>query len=276
VDAAARRLERAAVPEPRREAEIVMAHLLGKDRGGVVARRPDPLDEALRARFETLVARRERREPLQYLTGEQEFMGLPFRVDSRVLVPRPETEGVVTAALGLGLPAGARVADLGTGSGCISIALAVARPDLGLHALDISGEALEVARWNAERLGVGTRIDFVLSDLAEPPAEWSGTMDAVLSNPPYVAEDEWAGLSPEVRDYEPRVALVPGPSGLEAYRRVAASAIRLLVPGGCMVVELGFKREGGARDAATRAGLTGLEVLPDLRGIPRVLLARRP
>ncbi len=275
MDAAARRLERAAVPEPRREAELVMGHLLAKDRGGVVARRPDAIDESLAARFEDLVARRERREPLQYLTGEQEFMGLPFRVDCRVLVPRPETEGVVEAALGLGLAKGARVADLGTGSGCIAVALAVARPDLRLHALDVSRDAIEVARWNAERHGAEGRIAFVLADLADPPAEWVGRMDAVLSNPPYVAEEEWAGLSPEVRDYEPRVALVPGPTGLEAYLRVAESALRLLRPGGHLVVELGFKRETGARDAAARAGLTDLEVLPDLRGIPRVLVARK-
>lgn len=276
LDAAAERLARAAVPEPRREAEYLMGHLLGKDRGGVVARRPDLLDGAIGERFEGLVARRERREPLQYLTGEQEFMGLAFRVDSRVLVPRPETEGVVTATLGLGLTRGARVADLGTGSGCIAIALAAARPDLRLHALDVSEAALDVARGNAARHGVAERIVFALADLAAPPGEWAGTIDAVVSNPPYVAEDEWISLSPEVRDFEPRVALVPGPTGLEAYRRVAETARELLRPGGRLVVELGFKREAGAREAVALAGLAFDEVLPDLRGIPRVLIAKRP
>jgi release factor glutamine methyltransferase len=275
VAAAAERLARAAVPDPGREAELLMGHLLGKDRGGVVARRPDPLDASLAVRFEDLVRRREEREPFQYLTGEQEFMGLAFHVDLRVLVPRPETEGVVTVALALGLPEAARVADLGTGSGCIAIAVAVARPDLSLHALDVSPGALEVARGNAERHGVGARIAFELADLARPPEPWLGSMDAVLSNPPYVAEDEWAGLSPEVRDHEPWVALVPGATGLEAYRAVAESAFRLLRPGGRLVVELGFKREAGAREAAARAGLTGLEVREDLRGIPRVLVAKR-
>jgi release factor glutamine methyltransferase len=275
VAAAAERLARAAVPEPRREAELLLGHLIGKDRGGVVARRPDPLDASLAARFEGLVRRREDREPLQYLTGEQEFLGLAFRVDSRVLVPRPETEGVVAAAIGLGLREGARVADLGTGSGCIAVALAVARPDLRVHALDVSRDALLVAKGNAERHGAGARIAFELADLASPPAAWLGVMDAVLSNPPYVAEDEWAGLSPEVRDYEPRVALVPGPTGLEAYGAVAASAFRLLRAGGRLVVELGFKRELGARDAVARAGLGDVEVLPDLRGIPRVLVASK-
>ena len=275
LDVAAERLARAAVPEPRREAEYVMGHLLGRDRGGVVARRPDPLEDAIAERFEELVERRERREPLQYLTGEQEFMGLSFRVDSRVLVPRPETVGVVTATLGLGLPKGARIADLGTGSGCIAIALAAARADLCLFALDVSQDALDVAESNAARHGVGGRIVFALADLAAPPETWAGTMDAVVSNPPYVAEDEWVSLSPEVRDFEPRVALVPGPTGLEAYRHAAASAARLLRPGGRLVVELGFKREAGAREAVALAGLQGAEPLPDLRGIPRVLIATR-
>ncbi len=275
LDSAAERLRRAGVPEPRREAEILLGYVLGKDRGGVVARRPDPLEYASVLRFEDLVRRRERREPLQYLTGEQEFMGLSFRVTPSVLVPRPETEGVVTAALGLGLYGGASVADLGTGSGCIAIALAVARPALRIFALDLSEAALGVARGNAERHGVAERIVFAHADLAVPPSDWEGRMDAVVSNPPYVAEDEWAGLSPEVRDHEPRIALVPGPTGLEAYGRVAESALRLLRHGGRLVVELGFKREAGARYAAVRAGLTHLETVPDLRGIPRVLIAAK-
>jgi release factor glutamine methyltransferase len=275
VDAAAARLERAGVPAPRREAEVLLGHLIGKDRGGVVARRPDPLDDEQAARFEALLARRERREPLQYLTGEQEFMGLRFLVDSRVLVPRPETEGVVEAVLGLGLPSGASVADLGTGSGCIPISLAVARPDLALFALDVSPEALDVAGANAERHGVAVRIEFVVADLETPPASWTGRMDAVVSNPPYVSEEEWAGLSPEVRDHEPRVALVPGPTGLEAYGRAAVSAAALLGSGGHLVLELGFGREEGARRAVANAGFRALEAIPDPRGIPRVLLARR-
>ncbi len=275
LDAAAKRLARAAVPDPRRDAEFLMGFVLGRDRGGVVARRPDPLGEDDAGRFEELVGRRETREPFQYLTGEQEFMGLALRVDARVLVPRPETEGVVNAALGLDLPSGASVADLGTGSGCIAIALAVARPDLRLHALDLSEDALGVARDNAKRHRVSDRIAFTHADLAAPPADWEGRMDAVLSNPPYVAEEEWAGLEPEVRVHEPRLALVPGPTGLEAYDRVALSAIRLLRTGGHLVVELGFKREAGAREAAARAGLAHLETLPDLRGIPRVLVARK-
>lgn len=249
-----------------------MAHVLGTDRGGVVARRPDAIAGRDAEAFERLVERRERREPLQYLTGEQEFRGLAFHVDSRVLVPRPETEGVVEAALHLRLPEGALVADLGTGSGCIAVALAVVRPDLRLFALDRSPEALEVARLNAERHGARDRIEFRKGDFADPPPEWDGRMHAVLSNPPYVAQSEWEGLSPEVRDFEPSIALVPGPSGLEAYESVSAAAIRLLRPGGALVFELGFKREPGARSAAAAAGFREIRVLADLRGLPRVLI----
>jgi release factor glutamine methyltransferase len=249
-----------------------MAHVLGTDRGGVVARRPDTIAGRDAEAFERLVERRERREPLQYLTGEQEFRGIAFHVDARVLVPRPETEGVVEAALDLRLPDRALVVDLGTGSGCIAVALAVARPDLRLFALDRSPEALEVARLNAARHRVGDRVEFRQGDFADPPQEWSGRMHAVLANPPYVAQAEWEGLSPEVRDFEPSIALVPGLSGLEAYVSVSAAAVRLLRPGGALVFELGFKREPGARAAAAAAGFREIRVLPDLRGLPRVLV----
>lgn len=252
-----------------------MAWVLGTNRGGVVVRRLDSLDAIGASRFDALVSRRERREPLQYLTGEQEFRGLAFKVDRRVLVPRPETEGVVDAVLGLSLPPGAAVVDLGTGSGCIAVAIAVERPDLRLYALDLSAEALELARGNAARHGVGHRISFLLGDLADPRGEWLGPMDAVVSNPPYVSEVEMEGLSPEVREYEPRMALLSGPTGLEVYQALAPAAYRLLRPGGALVLELGFLREAGARRAVGESGFGNVEVLPDLRGIPRVLVARR-
>lgn len=276
LDDAIARLEGAGVPGARREAEALLAHVLGKDRGGVVARRPDPAPPGAARAFEALILRRERREPFQYLTGEQEFFGLSFLVDSRVLVPRPETEGVVEAALALPPPKGGRVADLGTGSGCIAIALAISRTDLEVLAVDASRDALDVARENAARLGAAERVELLLADFASLPASLDGSFDAVLSNPPYVAEEEWEGLSPEVRDHEPRIALVPGATGLEAYGSVARAAARLLRPGGALVVELGFKREAGARAAVEGTGFRDLRVLPDLRGIPRVLVAGKP
>ena len=253
-----------------------MAWVIGCDRGGVVARRPDPLEAARASCFDGLVSRRERREPFQYLTGEQEFRGLSFLVDRRVLVPRPETEGLVGAALDLRLPSGAAVADLGTGSGCIAVSLAVARPDLRLYALDLSAESLEVARENAARHGVAHRVSFLLGDLADPRGEWLGRMDAVVSNPPYVSELEMEGLAPEVREHEPGMALVSGPTGLEAYQALAPGAYRLLRPGGALLLELGFLRETGARRAVEDSGFLNVAVRSDPRGIPRVLIAWRP
>lgn len=222
-----------------------------------------------------MAQRRAAREPLQYLTGECEFRGLSFLVNREVLVPRPETEDLVEAVLGWGVTAGATVFDLGTGSGCIAVTLAKARPDLRVVAIERSPGALTVARENAARHGVNTSIRFVHGDFAEPPAEWAGEGDLVVSNPPYVSEQEWQDLAPEVRDFEPREALVPGPTGHEAYVVVARSAWSLLRPGGGLCVELGWKSLADARRAFAAAGFTGAEWFDDVRGIPRILRARR-
>lgn len=210
------------------------------------------------------------------MTGEQEFLGRPFAVDARVLVPRPETEEVVGAFLGLLGANARRVADLGTGSGCIAVSVALARPEILVHALDRSEEALEVAGENARRHGVADRIVFRLGDFGAPPREWSGTMNGVISNPPYVGEDEWEGLAPEVRDHEPKGALVPGPTGDEAYDVLVPAAWTLVVPGGVLVAELGHRNSAGATASARAAGFDPVEVLPDRRGIDRILVARRP
>ncbi len=240
-----------------------------------MARRGEALSPTDRGRFAELVERRKRREPYQYLTGEQEFYGLAFRVDRRVLVPRPETEELVTAVLRSNPRRGARVADLGTGSGCIAVAIAHERPDLALYAIEQSEGALEVARENAAQHAVDERVHFVLGDLAHPPAEWSGVMDVVVSNPPYVSEEEWGTLAPEVRDWEPKGALVPGPTGVEAYHALAPAVFQILRPAGVLFLELGYRSEVGVRDVLAAAGFQEAEVFPDLRGIPRVLRARR-
>lgn len=260
----------------RREAELLLSWVMETDRGGVVARRPDALPAGRADRFESLLRRRETREPFQYLTGEQEFYGLEFGVDRRVLVPRPETEGVVEATLDLPLPGRARLADLGTGSGCIAVTLAVRRPRWTIVALDSSRDALEVARANAVRHGVDSRVEFVEGDLIGRGERRSDRVDAVVSNPPYVSEEEWQGLEPEVRDHEPKAALVPGPTGLEAYRTWAAPAFGMLSEGGFLVLELGHLSEAGAREAVEGAGFEVVEVRPDLRSVPRVLVARTP
>jgi release factor glutamine methyltransferase len=275
LEVATARLRDAGVSEARSNAELLLAELLEIDAGALFLRRDEELEPAAAERFGRWIERRAKREPFQHITGWQEFYGLSFRVDRHVLVPRPETEGLVDAILGSDLPEFGRVADLGTGSGCIAVAVAVSRSDLELFALDRSEAALVVARENAEALEVTGRIEFRVGDLASPPEEWCGTMHVVVSNPPYVSENEWAGLDPEVRDHDPRDALVPGPTGLEAYRLLVPAAFELLRDRGRLVLELG----AGQADAVTRlvraAGLRILEVRPDLNGIPRVLVAEK-
>jgi release factor glutamine methyltransferase len=273
LDAAAARLERAGVPEPRLNAELLLADLLSSDRGGLLVRKREELDSETTGRFEERIRRREKREPLQHITGFQEFRGLDFEVDGRVLVPRPESELLVDAALALDLPDDARVADLGTGSGCLAVALASARKRFHLHALDSSRAALTLARSNARRHGVEGRIDFRHAAMDEPPEEWLGRMDLVIGNPPYVSEEEWAGLEPEVRDHDPREALVAGPTGLEGYRELLPAARGLLRGNGSIVIELGFGQAGDVEKIARAEGFRRIGFEDDFRKIPRVLTA---
>ena len=273
---AAERLARAGLTDARDEAAWLLAHLLGTDRGGLVVRRDERLPDDDAATYARFVERRARREPAQHILGTQEFFGLEFLVDGRVLIPRPETEGLVEAALALELPPGALAADLGSGSGCLAVTLAVHRPDLRVLALDRSAAALEVARANAERHGVAGRIELRRAAFAEPaPDAWRGRTSVVLSNPPYVTEAEWVGLAPEVRDHDPREALVAGPTGLEAYREVLPLAAALARPGGCLLLELGQGQAGTVAALLSYSGWVMAELRTDMQGIPRVLLARR-
>jgi len=270
------RLERSGVPEPRVEAESLLAELLGVGRPSLFLRRDEALPAESAERFEDWLSRRESREPLQHITGRQEFHGLSFIVDRRALIPRPETEGLIDALLDERLAPGACVADLGTGSGCLAVTLAVRGPDLSLFALDASAEALELARDNARRHGVEARIRFANCDLARPPSDWNGRMQAIVANPPYVPEADWRRLEPEVRDHDPRPALVPGPSGLEAYRALAPVALELLVPGGLLLLELGCGQAEAVAELLAAEGYRVRPVRDDLNGIPRVMLAEAP
>jgi len=193
-----------------------------------------------------------------------------------VLIPRPETEGLVDVLLEADLPPGSCVVDLGTGTGCIAITLACKRPDFELFALDISDDALAVAGDNARTHGVGDRIDFRPGDMFSPPRDWSGRMHAVVSNPPYVGVSEWQELEPEVRDFDPRVALVGGESGVEGYAPLILAARELIRPEGLLVLEVGFGQAESVMATAASCGFGAIRVERDLRGIPRVVVAEGP
>jgi release factor glutamine methyltransferase len=274
---ATRRLADAGVADAAWDAELLLRHVLGWDRGALLSREPEDLAGEPEARFLSLVAAREARRPLQHLTGIQAFYGRDFTVTPDVLIPRPETEVLVEAALAA-LAAGqpAVVVDVGTGTGCIALTLAAERPSVEVHALDISHAALLVARENARRLGLASRVRFYQGDLTTPLRDMVRSVDLVVSNPPYVDEADLAHLMPEVRDHEPRLALVPVPDAPRLYRRLAAGARRMLRPGGTLLLEVG---QGMADDVSAICGREGLRVdraIPDLQGIPRVVVALRP
>jgi len=216
VEDAARRLAAAGCTSSRLDAELLLAHVLGVDRAAVLTRGDEPLDDDARTAFDALVRRRERREPVAYLTGTKGFRHLELKVDRRVLIPRPDTETLVEVAVEVA-PEGARVHDVGTGSGAVALALAQERPDLSVTASDSSPGAVEVARANAARLELDVPVE-IANGL--PP----GGYDLVVANLPYVRADEWDGLEPEIREHEPREALVSGKDGLDAIRSLVLQA----------------------------------------------------
>jgi protein-(glutamine-N5) methyltransferase, release factor-specific len=273
--AATRRLEAGGIPagEARREARILLGHALGISHEEMRLRPEREVSGEDAARFESLVARRAAREPLAYLTGTRPFYGLTFEVTPAVLIPRPETEFVVEAALA-GLGPDPKLLDVGTGSGCIAIAVAVNAPAATVYATDLSPEALAIARRNAARNGVAERITFAEGDLLAPVAD-AGPFDVIASNPPYIAPEEIERLEPEVRDWEPRLALGTHPDALHFYRRLAAEAPPLLVSGGALIAEVGQGQAEAVMALWRAVGLLDVHVIPDLAGIPRVVTGRR-
>ncbi len=269
LDAGRRRLDRAGVEEALREAERLLAFALGVGRLDLHAD-PPAMDPAARERWKAILARRARREPAAYIVGAAEFRSLAFRVGPGVLVPRPETEHLVEEALAA-VPeeAPALVVDAGTGSGCIAVALALERPRARILAVDRSLEALAYAGENVRRHGVEGRVTLLRADLL---AAVRGPVDLVVSNPPYVGEGET--VDPEVL-HEPREAVFAGPDGLEAYRRLAPEAARVLRPGGLLLVETPGARIEEIGAILRAAGLEPREPVPDLAGRPRVLPAVR-
>jgi release factor glutamine methyltransferase len=269
----AERLRAHGLDTPELDARLLVGHALGLDHPALTTDSARVLTPHETDRLGAGVARRLRHEPVARIVGRKEFWSLPLRITPAVLVPRPETETVVEAALAVvARGAAARIADIGVGSGAILLALLSELPNATAIGTDRDAGALAVARHNAEDLGLGGRAAFVACDFG---AALAGAYDLVVSNPPYIATREIATLAPEVRDFDPRGALDGGSDGLTAYRAVAADAPRLLAPGGWLVVEVGI----GQADAVTAlfAGI-GLETSDpprrDLAGVPRVVKAR--
>jgi len=289
-------LRAAQVPSHTLAAELLLIHALGRDRTWLYAHPETPLDSAITEKFFELVTRRAAGEPTQYLTGKQEFWGLEFEVNPSVLIPRPETEHVVEVALerlgarGIkinmktGEPsAPLRVADVGTGSGCLAVALAHELPHAHIFATDISGAAIEVARRNAERSHVSERVDFVQTDLleallasGETHDDESGRFDLIVSNPPYVGLADAPTLPREVREHEPHAALFAGETGAEIYGRLIEQAKCALKERGILTLELGYNTADHAlKIVREQTGWANVSITKDLAGIPRVLAAER-
>lgn len=297
----------------RRDAETLLSHIVQRDRAWLLAHLEDELPPANLDTLRSLAKRRAEQHPLQHITGTQEFFGLQLRVTPDVLIPRPETEHLVEAVIEWARSqpnSHLKIADVGTGSGAIAIALASALKHASITAIDISSAALAVAHNNAYGLKLGRRIRFVQGDLLGPllathapadplftadplgplvfgtdpfnplfgnranPAFTTPTLDIIASNPPYVAASDAESLAPEVRDHEPPVALFAGPDGLDIYRRLIPQALELLRHGGLLALEIGF----GQRDGVSQllSGWNSVHFIDDYAGIPRVALATRP
>ncbi|HVR69680.1 MAG TPA: peptide chain release factor N(5)-glutamine methyltransferase [Vicinamibacteria bacterium] len=271
----AERLAEAGVPDAAGQSERLLRHILRWDRAALLAGGREPLEAGVEARFLALVGERARRRPLQHLTGSQAFWRHEFLVTPDVLIPRPETEVLVEAALELlrGRPSPV-IVDVGTGSGCIALSLAAERADAIVHAVDLSAAALAVAGENARRLGLGARVRLHHGDLLDPVAPLGRGVDLVVSNPPYVHPAEVASLAPEVRDHEPRTALFAPDAPYGIYRRLVAQAPRVLRQGGHVAVEVGRGMAAAVSAAFRSAGFESPEIRRDLADIERVVIAR--
>lgn len=272
LSAATARLAANKVPSPRMNAELLLMFTLGCDRAYLFAHPERELTSEEESRYETAVSERSRGVPAQYITGHQEFWGMDLIVTPAVLIPRPETEQLIETVLEFrGADPSIRIVDVGTGSGCIALALAKELPGAEIHATDISSEALEVARANAARLQLNGRIHFHQTDLV---SGLSGQFDIVVSNPPYVGESEEDTVQLEVRKFEPRNAVFAGKTGTEVIACLIPQAKQILRPEGWLIMEV----SGTIADAVRKLleGWQGVRVKPDLQSIPRVAMARKP
>lgn len=250
------------------DARYLLAHVLGVARDRLMLMGPDEVSTELAARYEQALTRRIAHEPVSKITGQRVFWGRQFQVTGDVLDPRPETESLIAEALAGPTPA--RLLDLGTGSGCIALTLLAELPGATAVATDHSPAALEVAGRNAQALGVSDRVHMVASDWFEAV---EGVFDLIVSNPPYITEDEMAALSPEVLGHDPHMALSPGGDGLSPYRVIAAQGGDFLAPGGRLLLEIGWKQGPDVAQILAAAGWHDIRVLPDMDGRDRVVAA---
>ncbi|MBX9677361.1 MAG: peptide chain release factor N(5)-glutamine methyltransferase [Gemmataceae bacterium] len=276
LDWTAKHLAQKECESPRIDAEVLLAHAVGCKRIDLYGmRHGEEASADIRKRYRELVSRRLDGAPVAYLVGKKEFFGLEFKVSPAVLIPRPDTEVLITACLDLGKKhPQPRIVDVGTGSGCIPIALAKHLPKAQVTTIDMSPEATAIGKENAGKHSVFDRVRFLQGDVLEPVA--SETFEFVVSNPPYIAHEEWAALPAGVRDYEPRLALDGGPGGFDVFTRLIEQARERLVSGGWLVIEIGSPQEKQAR--AKIEAIVDYELFPtilDGSGHPRVLKARR-
>jgi len=261
-------------PTAHRDAELLLLHALALPRTTIYSHPGRLLSEKEQAIYAGVIGRRLASEPVQYITGTQDFFGLAFEVGPGVLIPRPETELLVEAALDrLPRNQSTKILDVGTGTGAIAIALASRLQLAQLTAVDLSAAALEIARRNIRRYNFESRIELLQSDLLEELQGAAPRFDAILSNPPYVPQRDRAEMHPQVRDYEPALALFAGTDGLEIYRRLIPQARSALTQRGLLAMEIGYGQRGAVGELL--AGWNGVQFLDDLQGIPRVAIARR-
>lgn len=275
LELARKQLRESGTDTPALDAEVLLAHVTGLDRAGLYRQWERSLSEEEEARFFALAGRRLSGEPVAYLTGHKEFMGLDFVVNPHVLIPRPETELLVETALEL-LPPSPVVVDAGTGSGAIAVSLAALHPGALVYATDCSPEALAVAGLNAERHGVAGRVFFCQGDLLEPLSGCipAGGVDLIAANLPYISREDLPGLPREVRLFEPSLALDGGAGGLELYRRLIPAAAGFLKQGGYLLMEIGYDQGREMTELLAQPAWEAA-ILKDLAGLDRLVVARR-
>ena len=265
-------LQQADIAEFRREASSLLAFVLEKDATFLIAHPEFELTAAQALAFENAIQRRAAHEPFQYITGKQEFWGLEFEVTPDVLIPRPETEILVEAAVRtLSQIECPRFCEVGVGSGCVAVSIAHAHPAATAVGTDVSPAALTIATRNAKRHNVDQQIDFRAADVFDGVTD---VFDLIVSNPPYVPDEEIEALQTEVRDFEPRAALSGGRDGTDVIRRIVAEAPKFLKPGGSLLIEIGFDQAARVKGLFEKDLWPRVELLPDLQGIPRIVVAR--